>query len=135
MVSEVERSNALEALDADVYANSSRTAQASLWKTIQAALARFGLSPFPPSVDSVEALGAALKAGAYASSVNYLIHYRLQCDRAGCAYSPLLNRIHADTVRSCKRGMGAPVKAMALPLMELGKLDMEVDVPWVAGGP
>ena len=58
--SEVERSNALDALDDDVYAVSSRTAQASLWKTIQAALAKFGLPPFPPSVDSVEALGAAL---------------------------------------------------------------------------
>ena len=87
----------MEALGADVYANSSRTSQASLWNTVLAALARFGLPPFPPTEDTVESLGAALKAGAYASAENYLIHYRLRCDRAGFTFTSSLNRIHADT--------------------------------------
>merc|ERR1712086_491190 len=40
-----------------------------------------------------------------------------------------------DVVRSCKRGMGAPTKALGLPLLQLGMLDVRTDDPWVAGGP
>merc|ERR1712194_883052 len=46
-----------------------------------------------------------------------------------------MGRVYQDVLRSCKRGIGAPTKALGLPLMRLGDLDVRTDTPWVAGGP
>ena len=81
------------------------------------------------------ALGAALKAGHYASAENFLTFYRGRCLDNAWPFDAALQRVHQDVVRSCKRGMGAPTKALGLPLMRLGALDVSTDTPWVAGGP
>ena len=106
-----------------------------MWATTLDFLDRWGLQPFPPSKETLVALGAALKAGNYASAENYLQHYRGRCLSASWPYDAVLQRLHQDVVRSCKRGMGAPTKALGLPLLRLIELDVSTDDPWVAGGP
>ena len=132
---EAERSEAVAGLFSDVYAASSRHKQATMWRTILAALDKWGLAPFPASKMAIVAIGAALKAGGYASAENYLVHYRVKCERANCPFDAAMQRVHLDVVRSCKRGGGGPVKALALPLLRLGELDLDRDEPWCLGGP
>ena len=77
------RAAALRNLDGDVYAPTSRVKHNTLWNTALAALARWGLEPFPPTADKVRALGSALKEGNYKTADTYVGHYRVQCQRAG----------------------------------------------------
>ena len=133
--SEAERSTAVASLFSDVYAASSRQKQAAMWRTISAALDKWGMAPFPASKMTIVALGAALKAGGYASAEDYLVHYRVRCEREGCPFDAAMQRIHLDVARSCIRGGGGPVKALALPLLRLGELDLDRDDPWCPGGP
>ena len=98
-------------------------------------LAVWGLQPFPPSQETLIALAAALKAGSYASAENYLVFYRGRCLSANWPYDAALMRLHKDAVRSCTRGMGAPTKALGLPLLRLAELDVLDDGPWTPGGP
>ena len=112
-----DRASAVDALLSDTYAKSSRGVHSALWRTISTALSKWGHSPLPPTPEKVMALGAALKAGGYSSAENYLSHYKVQCERAGSPFSQTLLRVHTDTLRSCKRGVGGPVKALALPLL------------------
>jgi len=98
-------------------------------------LAAFGLTPFPPSQETVVALGAALKAGNYASAENYLKFYRGRCLSANWPFDAAMLRVHKDAVRSCTRGLGAPTKALGLPLLRLAELDVLDDGPWTPGGP
>ena len=106
-----------------------------MWKTITAGLDRRGLSPFPPTKERIKALGAALKAGSYTSARQYLYHYRSRCAQESYPFPAPLNKLMSDFVRSCERGMGAPVKASALPLLRLHELDLTADAPWAPGGP
>ena len=126
---------AVESLVSDFYASSSRHKQQTMWRTIKKVLDRWGLEAFPPTQESIVAVGAALKAGAFASAENYLTHYRVCCERAGSPYDAALNRLHLDVVRSCRRGAGGPTKALALPLLRLAELDLATDLPWIGGGP
>ena len=64
-----------------------------------------------------------------------LAPYRVRCQSANWPYDAALQRLHLDVVRSCKRGVGGPVKALGLPLLRLVDLDLSSDDPWVAGGP
>jgi hypothetical protein len=130
-----DRAAAVDALLAGTYAKSSRGVHAALWRTITSALSKWGHLPLPPTAEKVMALGAALKAGGYSSAENYLGHYKVQCERAGSPFCQALGRVHTDTLRSCKRGVGGPVKALALPLLRLGELGLYQDEPWVQGGP
>ena len=66
------RARALDELQLDFYAASSRSRQASLLKTVTASLRKWGLDLFPPTKEKVLALGATLKAGNYASAKQYL---------------------------------------------------------------
>ena len=135
LASSSDRASAVDALLSDTYAKSSRGVHTALWRTISTALSKWGHSPLPPTPEKVMALGAALKAGGYSSAENYLSHYKVQCERAGSPFSQTLLRVHTDTLRSCKRGVGGPVKALALPLLRLGELDIDQDEPWVHYGP
>ena len=133
--SALERAEAEEALVNDFSAGSSRDRYRSMWKTITTALGRWGLSPFPPSKERLKALGSALKAGSYASAKHYLYHYRQRCAQEQYPFSSSLGKLFADVVRSCERGVGAPVEALPLPLLRLHELDLRADAPWVRGGP
>ena len=129
------RSTAVSALVDGFHADSTRKSRAAMWVTMLSFLDRWGLQPFPPSRETVVALGAALKAGSYASAENYLLLYRGRCLDENCPYGAALQRLHHDVVRSCQRGAGAPIKALGLPLLRLFELDASGDAPWVAGGP
>ena len=71
------RRRATEELFDDVYAASTRNTVASKIKTAEAMIRQWGLEPYPPSSEAIVALGAALKAGAYASAVTYISVYRV----------------------------------------------------------
>ena len=60
--------------------------------------------------------------------------YKGYAERAGFAYTSVEMRTQADVVRSCERGLGAPVKAMALPFQRLHLLPGGHS-PWVKNGP
>ena len=133
--SSVEREAAVDDLVTDVYAASSRPKQMTMWRLVVKALAKWHLTPFPPTREKIIALGAALKAGRYASAENYLSHYRVSCEREDSGYGAALQRLHLDVVRSCRRGLGAPCRALGLPLLRLGELLSPLGDPWVPGGP
>ena len=63
---------ALEALERDALAASTREAMEAKLRTIRRALAGWGLEPFPPSMWTLRALGATLKRGGYRSAASYL---------------------------------------------------------------
>ena len=130
-----DRDAALEELERDFHAASSRKAVDMKMKTIKAALSKWGMDLFPPSAAKIRALAAALKRGGYRSAESYLLLYRTTCERQGVPYSTDLVRVHRDCLRSCQRGLGGPVKALSLPFERLGELDIDDDGPWTAGGP
>ena len=70
-----------------------------MWKTTLKFLNVWGLQPFPPSKETVVAIGAALKAGNYASAENYLVFYRGRCLDVAWPYDAALQRLHQDVVR------------------------------------
>ena len=80
LLTEESRLAALRALDGGVYAASSRKTHSALWRTIVEALGKYRVEPFPPSKASIGSLAAVLKAGSYASAVNYLTFYRVCCE-------------------------------------------------------
>ena len=104
------------------------------WKTITSAVAKWGLVPLPPSKEVLLALGAALKAGGYRSADTYLSLWKVSCERAGHALGTDLERLLKDITRSCKRGIGAPVKPLGLPLERFRELPGGLD-SWTPLGP
>ena len=130
-----EREGAMKALEDDVHAASSRKAVDMKMRTISAALARWAIPLYPPTILSIKALGATLKKGGYRSAESYLLLYKGACERRGFPYTADLVRTHRDCVRSCVRGLGGATKALALPFDKFGELDLESDEPWTSGGP
>lgn len=88
----------------------------------------------PPSVVAVRDLGASLKRGGYRSAAGYFWIYRGHIERAGHNIDSALSRAFKDSARSRERGMGGPVKAMALPVERPKELPLHRE-PWTPGGP
>ena len=130
-----ERRTAVNELVQGFYAPSWLRAMDHKWTTIKKALSMWGLSPFPPSAAVVVALGAALKKGNYQSAETYLSLYRTKAEREGYGFDAALSRIMKDTVRSCNRGRGAPMKPMGLPFERLGELLAYPEAKWAASEP
>ena len=105
------------------------------WKTIEAALKRWRFAPFPPTLDKLVALGAALKSGGYQSAESYIFFYRTASERQGHPFDSIMNRAVTDIIRSCRRGRGGVVKPTALPLLRLNELDPSSDDHFVPHGP
>ena len=59
----------------------------------------------------------------------------MKAEREGYNFDATLSRVLKDTVRSCNRGRGAPLKPMALPVVRLGELTSGSDRPWSVDGP
>ena len=118
----------------DFHAPSTRDSVAAKWKTILKMLELQGLSPFPPSVAKVHALGVALKFGRYRSAAGYLSQYRVECERRGFFVDQLMQRAIRDSTRSCLRGLGGPVRALPLPFDRLRLLPGS-RAPWSPLGP
>ena len=117
-----------------IYAPATLAANGAKWKTITKFLNKFGLRPFPPRVDSVLALGAALRAGGYRSAQTYLSLYRTTAVRNGYDIDPAVAQAIRDMSRACARGLGGPIKARPLQLDLLHLLPGESQ-PWAEGGP
>ena len=100
---------ALEALERDAHAASTRESMEAKLRTIHRALVGWGLVPFPPSLWTVRALGATLKRGGYRSAASYLWLYKAEAQRRGYSWPDYLHRALKDAVRSCERGMGPPL--------------------------
>jgi len=134
LTTEARREEALADLARDIYAPSNRTSVASRLRMCELLLAGWGLPMAPPTVQSITALGASLKAGRYRSAAVYLSTYKTWTARQGHSWSTTLQQAMTDAIRSCERGLGGPVKARALPFARLGDLPGGDD-PWTPGGP
>ena len=131
-----EKETASKALVDDFYAASAAPSVAAKWKTVEKALLLYDFSPFPPSPQKVLALGAVLKAGGYRSAETYLQAYRTAADRAECPFGGPEVRALRDATRSCKRGLGGPVRALPLPFERLGEDVLpNSEAPWSSKGP
>jgi len=117
-----------------VLAATTLASSSAKWKTICRYLAKFGLDPLPPSADKVVALGAALKAGAYKSAPTYFSLYRTVAVRQGHLIDDAVAQAIRDMSRSCLRGLGGPVRALALPMERFRELPAAA-TPFVQGGP
>ena len=103
-------------------------------KTIGKMLALWGLSPWPPTPTTWKALASTLKHCGYSSAHVYLSTYRSECERRGFSLNATLLRSVADYNRSCLRGLGAPARPSALPLLRLCELPLQLE-PLVQDGP
>ena len=128
------RSAAMDAFVLGMHAASSTHVRQVKLTTVSRLLGLWGLAPHPLTVDKIRVLGAALKAGGYRTAESYLLLYRGEAVRRGELMSPDVAVTIADAKRSCNRGLGGPVRAMALPFARLALLPEEPD-PWNAGGP
>ena len=131
---EEDRFRAMEAFERDVLATSTREALEAKMRTIHRALAGWGLTPFPPSLFTIRALGATLKRGGYRSAASYLYLLKTEAQRRGCGWPDPYQRALKDAIRSCERGMGPPTRVQPLPFESLGLLAAGV-AAWNAGGP
>ena len=131
---ETVRKSAVEALDADVHAASHRHVVEAKLRTVEKALSFWKLPLMPPTVLHFRALGAALKYGGYRSSASYFSIYKGHLERNGFELSAPQLRAVQDAVRSCERGQGGPVRAMALPFENLRQLPGGL-TPFAPGGP
>ena len=130
-----ERDDAINKLREDFYSAAHRKAMSWKWQTILKALSKWSFAPFPPTVDKLIALGAALKMGQYASAEAYVYFYRSEAERKGFAFDSILNKTVSDVLRSCRRGRGGVCKPTPLPLLRLHELDLMEDEPWCPDGP
>ena len=129
-----DRQAALDTLLQDTHAPSSLHAMEAKLRTIGRALLSWGLAPFPPTLETIHALGATLKRGGYRSAASYLWLYKGEAQRRGHTWLDIHHRAVKDAIRSCERGLGPPTRAMPLPFMALGRLPGGHD-PWAPSGP
>ena len=128
------QAEALQALRRDVFAPSHLQVMDAKLRTVERALATWHLELLPPTSEKLEALGATLKLGGYRSASSYFSIYKGFAERSGYQLTAVENRVLADSVRSCERGLGGAVKASALPFDRLHQLP-GVHAPWVPLGP
>ena len=124
----------MKVLEADVLAASTNRSHLARMRTIDRVLAMWGLKAWPPTSVSWKALASTLKWAGYASAPVYLSAYRSESERRGYALSSTILRNIADYNRSCLRGLGAPARPKALPLLQLHRLPRRV-LPLAPGGP
>ena len=125
---------ALAKLETDFYAASTSKSVKSRRACVAELLRSWGLPTFPVTPDSLWKLGASIKAGGYRSAASLLSQYRVDAERRGCTFDAQLSRLYADISRSCRRGLGPPVRAGALPMERLRELSGD-HAPFVREGP
>ena len=128
------RQEALDELEKDRSADTTRSSDESRWRTILKILSSWGLEPFPPTYVSFRALAATLKKAKYSSAAIYLSVYRRRCERSGHMVDHTLGRTIGDYVRSCERGLGGPARPRPIPMELLPQLPASRSA-WNAGGP
>ena len=101
------RKRALQALDADVLARSTRPAVESRVRTYEALCHAWEVAPWPISIPSIRAMSASLKAGHYRSAPLYFQAVVGHQRRAlGLALPEHLRAVIRDALRSVLRGIG-----------------------------
>ena len=84
------------ALERGIKADTTHESDDSRLKTMAKWLKMWGLDLFPPTVASMKALAASLKAGGYKSANVYLTVYRRECERRGYEIGALLRSDFRD---------------------------------------
>ena len=134
VLSQPDKEAAVRDLEADVLsASTSRSHQARL-RTIDRIMVLWGLKAWPPTLVTWKALASTLKLAGYASAPLYLSAYRSESERRGFSLTSTMLRNIADYNRSCLRGLGAPARPKALPLLQLYRLPRRL-APFAPGGP
>ena len=114
------RSTALERLERDEYANTSRQPRASLWNTWCRIASAWQLDPLPLCPTLVRAVGASLKQGKYKSAKEYFARARQEHVKQLDFYpSAATVACIQSTVRSIERGLGgaSPKEGFAIELL------------------
>ena len=133
VLSQQDKESAMKVLEADVLAASTNRSHLARMRTIDRILAMWGLKAWPPTSVSWKAFASTLKWAGYASAPVYLSAYRSESERRGYALSSTILRNIADYNRSCLRGLGAPARSKALPLLQLHRLPRRA-LPLALGG-
>ena len=128
------RDTAVQQLMRGIYAESSAPALRGRRGCYLRMLRLWGLVPFPITQEKVIALGAGLKAGGYRSAGSVLSQYSTDAARAGQVLSQPVARALTDATRSCARGLGPPIRALALEVPRFAELPTD-PAPFCAGGP
>ena len=129
-----DRDLALRHFREEIFAPTTRYVMEQKLKTVVAALKSWGMELLPPTSEKIHALGATLKAGGYRSGGSYLTLYKGHSERAGFELTGSQVRAFRDSIRSCERGLGGPVKARPLPFDRLSELPIGEE-PWTSQGP
>ena len=79
------------------------------------ALLKWQFAPYPPTVDKVDMVVAALHVGIYRSASSYLGQCRTDSERAGYDLGDPIRRAFKYMTRSCTRGLGRGRRAWPCP--------------------
>ena len=102
-----QRRAALEALDADMLARTTKPAHESRLRTFMAICSAWEVQAFPLNPECIRCVGASMKAGGYRSVALYFqsaVGHQLRVH--GVALSQFLRSMIRDVVRSVRRGLG-----------------------------
>ena len=126
------RDEAVRVLRGEYYAASSIPGVKTRINFLYRALGKWGQDPFPPTLENITRVGAALKKGNYRSGEHYLSQYRVTAEQRGFDWSGVFERAQKDAARACGRGLGPGMKSLGLPLDRLRELPSS-HRPWVRG--
>ena len=137
LTSQLNRRELLDALDDDIYAQSSKSSQASLfktWRTLHTEWFGVGSGPLPLTPDSIRAVAALMKNRGYRSFQNFLSKAKREHITSGFEWSDALHLTGRECTRAVKRGQGPPRQSAALDLAQVCSLDLGPD-PACLDGP
>ena len=128
------RQQAVADYEAGFYASSSAPSIVARRRLYSKILSDWGMDLKDFGTEAVHAVGATLRAGGYRSSDNVLSQMKVDAERAGVEITAATKRALTDAARSCRRGLGPPLRAMALDFPRFEQLPADV-APWAPGGP
>ena len=105
---------AVEELENDFYANSSRAAKRSKRKTVSDVLKAGGLS-FPLTPQSLKFIAGTLRETGYKSAYSYVVEAKVEHIERGHSWTALLDRHFKLCIKASKRGVGPRKKAKEVP--------------------
>ena len=131
------KKEALDMLNEDVSANSSKDAIASTvktWEEFHAAWFGVTVPVLPLTIDKMQAVSSMFKKGRYRSYKNYMSAIKDQHIGAGFVWDQGLDRASRKITRSVLRGIGPAKQAGTLDVIKVAGLKLGPE-PLVASGP
>ena len=128
---------ALDTLDSDVYASSSkrpRESYSKTWRTLHDAWFKGEVPELPLTVTKLRALGASFKRGGYRSISNSLAVMKDEHIALGYPWTDQLSRCAKHIDRSVTRGIGPGKQCVSIDLFKIPDLDLGGQA-LVANGP